>query len=76
MGFLRRFVSAIVLVIAIVILVGICMNYPWGTFTELFKSFTFTKLVNALIAFMTVAGNAIILIMLGFIGITIPGRAK
>jgi len=76
MGFLRRFVSAIILVAAVVVLVGVCMNYPWGTFAEVFKSFTFTKLVDALLAFFEIAGNAIVLVMLGFIGMTIPGRAK
>ena len=76
MGFLRRFVSAIVLVAAVVVLVGVCINYPWGTFAAAFKGFTFTKLIDALLAFFTIAGNAIVLVMLGFIGISIPGRAK
>lgn len=76
MGFLRRFVSAIILVAAIFVLVGVCIKYPWGTFAEVFKSFTFAKLVDALLAFFEIAGNAIVLVMLGFIGITIPGRAK
>ena len=76
MNILRRIVSFIVLVAAVVVLVGVCMNYQWSDFSAVFKSFTFNKLVDQLLAFFDEAGNAIILTMLGFIGLTIPGRAK
>lgn len=76
MGILRKIVSFIILVAATVVLVGVCMKYPWETFTEVFKNFSFDNLIVALLTFFEVAGNAIILVMLGFIGLTIPGRAK
>ena len=76
MNFIRRFVSAIILIASIVVLVGICMEYDWGVFADVFKSFTFNKFVVALNDFFALAGNAIVLVMLGFIGLTMPKPAK
>jgi len=76
MSILRRIVSFIVLVAAVVVLVGVCMRYNWGDFTSAFKPFNFNNMVDALLAFFAEAGNAIVLTMLGFIGLTMPGRAK
>ena len=76
MGILRKIVSFIVLVAAVVVLVGVCMKYPWDTFTAVFKNFNFDNFVVALLTFFQVAGNAIVLTMLGFIGLTMPGRQK
>ena len=76
MNILRRIVSFVVLVAAVVVLVGICLRYPWGSFGAAFQPFDFNQLVDQLLAFFLVAGNAIVLIMLGFIGLTMPGRAK
>lgn len=76
MNILRRIVSSIVLLVAVVVLVAVCLRYPWGVFATAFKPFNFNLLVDQLLAFFTIAGNAIVLIMLGFIGLTIPGRAK
>ena len=77
MGILRKIVSFLVLAAAIVVLVGVCMKYPWAeTFGQVFKKFNFDNFIVALLSFFEIAGNAIILVMLGFIGITIPGRAK
>ncbi|MBO4726325.1 MAG: hypothetical protein J5598_01840 [Clostridia bacterium] len=76
MNILRRIVSAIVLVAAVVVLVGVCLHYHWGDFATAFKPFNFNEVVDALLAFFAEAGNAIVLTMLGFIGLTIPGRAK
>lgn len=76
MNFIRRFVSAIILIASVVVLVGICMEYDWGIFADVFKGFTFNKLVVALNDFFALAGNAIVLVMLGFIGLTMPNPAK
>lgn len=76
MGILRRIVSFVILVAAVIVLVGVCMRYNWGEFMTAFKPFNFNTFVNQLLAFFDEAGNAIILTMLGFIGLTIPGRAK
>lgn len=76
MSILRRIVSLIVLVAAIVVLVGVCMRYDWNGFMTAFKPFNFNNLVDQLLVFFDVAGNAIVLAMLGFIGLTIPGRSK
>ncbi|MBQ7973909.1 MAG: hypothetical protein IJ295_03070 [Clostridia bacterium] len=77
MGILRKLISFLVLVAAVVILVGVCMKFPWSeTFGEVFKNFNFNNLIVALLTFFEVAGNAIILVMLGFIGFSIPSRAK
>lgn len=76
MSILRRIVSFLILVVAVVALVGICMRYNWGNFASAFQPFDFNHLVTQLLAFFNEAGNAIVLTMLGFIGLTIPGRAK
>ena len=76
MSILRRIVSFIVLVIAVVVLVGVCMRYDWNSFMTAFKPFNFNNLVDQLLAFFNVAGNAIVLILVSFIGLTMPGRAK
>lgn len=76
MGILRKIISAIVLVAAIVVLVGVCKEYDWSGFQNVFKDFDFMDLVNQLYLFFMVAGNAIVLMMLGFIGLTMPGRQK
>lgn len=76
MGILRKIVSFLVLVAATVVLVGICMKYPWDTFAEVFKDFNFDNFVVALLAFFEVAGNAIVLVMVGFIGFSIPRKLK
>lgn len=80
MSILRKIVSFIVLVAGIVVLVGLClnssMNTIWEAFANAFAPFDFQAVVNALSAFFLIAGNAIVLIMLGFIGISIPGRRR
>lgn len=76
MSILRRIVSCIILVAAVVVLVGVCMRYDWHSFMSAFKPFNFNHMIDQLLAFFNVAGNAIVLIMLGFIGLTMPGRAK
>lgn len=76
MSILRRIVSVIVLVAAMVVLVGICMRYDWNGFMTAFKPFNFNNMIDQLLAFFNVAGNAIVLIMIGFIGLTMPNRAK
>ena len=76
MSILRRIISFVVLVAAIVVLVGVCMRYNWGNFGAAFNPFDFNKMVDALLAFFAEAGNAIVLTMLGFIGLTMPGQAK
>ena len=76
MNILRRIVSFIVLVAAIAVLVGICMSYDWSDFGAVFSHFNFKNFAEQLSAFFDKAGNAIVLIMLGFIGLTMPGRKK
>lgn len=76
MTILRRLVSFIVLVAAVVVLVGVCMRYNWSGFAAAINPFNFNALIDQLLAFFMIAGNAIVLVMLGFIGIAIPGRAK
>ena len=76
MSILRRLVSFVVLVAAVVVLVGVCMRYDWHTFMTAFQPFNFNNMIDQLLAFFAQAGNAIVLTMLGFIGLTIPGRAK
>lgn len=76
MNILRRIISGIILVAAVVVLVGVCLRYNWGDFQDAFQPFNFNHLVDALLAFFAEAGNAIVLTMLGFIGLTMPGRAK
>lgn len=77
MGILRKIVSFIVLVVATVVMVGLCMKFDWsGTFGEVFKNFNFGDFVTALNYFFVWTGNAIVLIMLGFIGLTMPGKKK
>jgi len=74
MGFIRRFISAIVLVAAIIVLVGVCIRFPWSVFGEVFKGFTFIKLVDAILVFFNATGNAIILTVVSLMGLTIPDR--
>lgn len=76
MSILRRIVSFLVFVVAVVALIGVCMRYDWSGFAAVFKHFNFNNLVDQLLAFFAVAGNAIVLTVLSFIGLTIPGRAK
>ncbi len=76
MNILRRIVSFIVLVAAVIVLVGVCMRYNWNGFMTAFKPFNFNNMVDQILAFFVEAGNAIVLTMLGFIGLSIPGRAK
>ncbi len=76
MGFLRRVISLVVSVAALVALVGICIRYPWGDFIEVFKHFDFGNLVDELLQFFQAASSALILTMLGLIGLTMPHRAK
>lgn len=76
MNILRKIVSFIVLAAAVFVLVGICMKYDWSGFGEVFKHFDFDNLITQLYLFFLTAGNAIVLIMLGFIGLTIPGKQK
>ena len=76
MSILRRIISFLLLVVAVVALVGICLRYNWSSFANAFQPFEFNHVVDQLLAFFNEAGNAIVLTMLGFIGLTIPGRAK
>lgn len=76
MGILRRIVSVIVLAAAVWVLIGICKEYDWSGFQEVFKHFDFMDVAAQLYLFFMVAGNAIVLAMLGFIGLTMPGRKK
>lgn len=83
MNILRKIVSLVVLVAAVVVLVAVCMTYHWEYFQLVFKNFSFKefgtsfKAFAAVLAdFFDVAGNAIVLTMLGFIGLTMPGRKK
>lgn len=76
MSILRRIVSFIVLVAAVVVLVGVCMRYNWGDFATAFQPFDFNQMVDQLLAFFAVAGNAIVLTLVSFVGLTMPGRAK
>ena len=80
MSILRKIVSFVVLVAAIVLLVGVCMsslmNPTWAAFKAAFSPFDFQKLIDAISLFFTFTGNAIILLMLGFIGLTMPGKRK
>lgn len=76
MGILRKIVSFIVLVAAVVVLVGICIKFDWNMFAEFFKEFSFDNMVAAILLFFSATGNAIVLIMLGFIGLTMPGKKK
>ena len=76
MNLLRKIVSLVVLVAAVVVLVGLCMDYPWDTFTAVFEDFTFKALCSQLNLFFLYAGNAIVLVMLGFIGLTMPGKRE
>lgn len=80
MNFLRKFVSLIVLVVAVAVLVGLCMDSSmkpiWQLFSQAFSPFSFQKVVQAVLAFMVIAQTPIILIMLGFIGFCIPKVKK
>ncbi len=80
MNILRKIVSFIVLVAAIVVMVGVCMSSSmktvWEAFKTAFSPFDFMKLSEALYAFIVATGFPLILIMLGFIGISIPGKRK
>ncbi|MCM1404153.1 MAG: hypothetical protein NC133_01425 [Prevotella sp.] len=76
MNILRKIVSFVVLVAAVVVLVGVCMKYDWDGFAAVFKDFSFDALVSEIYLFFAVAGNAIVLTMLGFIGLTMPSPKK
>ena len=76
MGILRRIISFVILVAAVVVLVGLCMKFDWQIFSEVFKKFSFDNFITALNYFFAYTGNAIVLIMLGFIGLTMPGKQK
>lgn len=76
MGLVRRLVSAIVLVAAIIVLIGCFIDFSWGVFGDVFKGFTFTKLVDAILLFFDATGNAIILTIVSLMGLTIPTRMK
>lgn len=84
MNFLRKLVSFVVLAVAVTILVGICINPEmktvWQAFGDAFKPFNFQKLISACRLFLNDfgggAGTPIILIMLGFIGLTMPKVKK
>ena len=76
MNFLRRIVSFVVLVAAVVVLVGICLRYNWSSFASAFQPFDFNHLVDQILAFFKEASHAIVLTMLGFIGLTMPSRVK
>ena len=76
MNILRRIVSFIVLVAATVVLVGVCMRYNWSGFKTAFSPFNFNNMIDQLLAFFETAGNAIVLVMVGFIGLTMPGHSK
>ena len=76
MNFLRRIVSFVILVAATVVLVGICIKYPWSAFASVFSPFDFYGLVSQIVLFFEFAGNAIVLVMLGFIGLTMPSKIK
>ena len=76
MTILRKIISAVVLIAGLVVLVGICLKYPWSSFAEAFSPFNFDKVVLALNEFFSDAGNAIVLVVLGLLGVTLPGRAK
>ncbi len=72
MNILRRIVSGLILVVAVVALVGICISYNWGSFAAAFNPFDFFEMVDQLVAFFQSASNAIVLVVLGFIGLTMP----
>lgn len=80
MNILRKIVSFIVLVAAVVVLVGVCMSSSmkpvWEAFGNAFSPFDFQKLVDAIYAFIIALGFPLVLLMLGFIGISIPGKRK
>lgn len=76
MGFLRKIASLVVLVAAVVALVGLCIRYDWNNFVEVFKHFDFNNLVDELLAFFQRTSSALILTMLGLIGLTMPRRVK
>ena len=76
MGFIRRFISAIVLVAAIIVLVGVCIKFPWSVFGEVFQSFTFDKFVDVILTFFDATGNAIILTVVSLMGLTIPSSSR
>lgn len=80
MGILRKIVSFVVLVAGVVALVAVCMsslmNSVWSAFQTAFSPFDFKALMDAVAAFVTRTGTPLILTMLGFIGISIPGKRK
>ncbi|MCQ2381834.1 MAG: hypothetical protein MJ054_00850 [Clostridia bacterium] len=76
MTIIRRIISLILLVVATVVLVGVCMRYNWNDFVDAFEPFSFNLFVDELLAFFAKASNAIVLVMIGFLGLTLPGRAK
>ena len=76
MGILRRIISLVVLIAAVVALVGVCIRYDWSGFVDVFKHFNFNDLVDELLVFFFRASDTIILTMLGLIGLTLPSRAK
>ena len=80
MSILRKIVSFVVLVASIVVIVAVCMqpemNAVWKAFGAAFSPFDFEKLAAAIYSFFLLLGMPIILMMLGFIGISIPGKRK
>ena len=76
MGILRKIISFLVLVCAVAVMVGLCMKFDWQIFSEVFKHFSFENLATAVNYFFAYTGNAIVLIMLGFLGLTIPSKQK
>lgn len=80
MNLLRKIVSFVVLVVAVVVLVGVCMSSTmkpiWEGFKTAFSPFDFQKLVDAISSFLLILGTPVTLLMLGFIGLTIPSKRK
>lgn len=76
MNGLRKVVSLMILVVAVFMLVVICLHYDWSSFQAVGQHFDFRALTGQLYAFLIVAGNAIVLMMLGFIGLTMPKAKK
>ena len=80
MNLLRKIISALVLVVSITLLVGICLNsnmeIVWQAFGNAFNPFDFQKVISACMLFLQATSTPIILMMLSLIGLTIPKVKK
>ncbi len=76
MNILRKIVSFLVLAASVFVMVCLCMKYDWSGFAAVFKNFNFDALVSQIYLFFLAMHNVIVLILVSFIGLTMPSPKK